>query len=205
MGCGASSSSSSSTLPSGEGPLGRKGHVQDEYTFGQVLGEGAFATARLAVRKSDGEEVAIKTLMRNHDSFDLHVLRAEIAVMRAVKHERCIRLNDVIEDQDSVHVVEEVAHGGELFDRICDKGHLTEKEAAFLIGQVLDGLTHMHQAGAIHRDLKPENLLLMSNNSESTDYLNIKIADFGMSALMGNPAGAYKGGGGGGENKYVGS
>lgn len=185
MGCGASTSA-----VEGGGSLGRKENVRDEYDLGTVLGQGSFATARLAVRKMDGKQVAIKTLMRNHESFDKQMLKAEITVMRAVTHERCICLLDVLEDQQSVHLVEEVASGGELFDRICNmpSGHLTEKDAAFLIGQVLEGLAHMHAVGAIHRDLKPENLLLMSSNKEHKDYLSLKIADFGMSALMGNPA-----------------
>ena len=50
----------------------------------------------------------------------MKVLKAEIAVMRAVTHERCIRLIDVFEDKHSVHLIEEVAMGGELFDRICE-------------------------------------------------------------------------------------
>ena len=50
-----------------------------------------------------------------------------------------------------------------------------------MIREVLEGLAHMHSQGAIHRDLKPENLLLMSANRGEEGYLEIKIADFGLS------------------------
>lgn len=192
MGCGASSSApiGSPENPDGagcgaRGPLGRLVALENEYVLGQQLGEGAFASARLAERKSDNCKVAIKTLKRNHRLFDVNMLANEIQVMRAVDHPRCIRLLDVTEDKHSVHLVEEVASGGELFDRITNMpaGHLTEKDAAYLIGQVLEGIAHMHQVGAVHRDLKPENLLLMSSDQKSEQFLHIKIADFGLSAL----------------------
>ena len=65
--------------------------------------------------------------------------------------------------------------GGELFDRIVEKGSYSEKDAADLIKQVkppvaywwnckiryqvLSAVAYMHDQGVVHRDLKPENLL----------------------------------------------
>lgn len=44
--------------------------------------------------------------------------------------------------------------GGELFDRIVEKGSYTEKDAADLIRQVLEAVDYMHEQGVVHRDLK---------------------------------------------------
>lgn len=44
--------------------------------------------------------------------------------------------------------------GGELFDRIVEKGSYTEKDAAGLIRQVLEAVDYMHEQGVVHRDLK---------------------------------------------------
>ena len=44
--------------------------------------------------------------------------------------------------------------GGELFDRIVEKGSYTEKDASFLIRQVLGAVDFMHEKGVVHRDLK---------------------------------------------------
>lgn len=57
--------------------------------------------------------------------------------------------------------------GGELFDRIVEKGNYTEKDASGLIKQVLLAVDYMHSLGVVHRDLKvmssmfyPETILL---------------------------------------------
>ena len=69
--------------------------------------------------------------------------------------------------------------GGELFDRIVEKGSYTEKDAADLIKQVLSAVAYMHSEGVVHRDLKPENLLYHSSDEDS----KIMISDFGLSKM----------------------
>ena len=38
------------------------GNIKDEYKFDKVLGEGSFAVVRKGIKKSTGEEVAIKII-----------------------------------------------------------------------------------------------------------------------------------------------
>lgn len=45
-------------------------------------------------------------------------------------------------------------NGGELFDRIVEKGSYTEKDASNLIRQILEAVQYMHAQGVVHRDLK---------------------------------------------------
>jgi calcium/calmodulin-dependent protein kinase I len=40
-----------------------------------------------------------------------------------------------------------------LFDRICEKGKFTEKDAAETIRQVLDAVNYLHQNNVVHRGM----------------------------------------------------
>ena len=74
-------------------------------------------------------------------------------------------------------MIMEYAEGGELFDYIIKKDHLSENETRDIFHQLIDAIDYMHQMGICHRDLKPENILFDSSHKY------IKIIDFGLSNL----------------------
>lgn len=53
--------------------------------------------------------------------------------------------------QDKFYIVTQLATGGELFDRICDQGKFTEKDASQTIKQVLNAVDYLHDNNVVHR------------------------------------------------------
>lgn len=69
--------------------------------------------------------------------------------------------------------------GGELFDRIVKKGRYSERKAAKLIRNIVEGIEDCHSNGVMHRDLKPDNLVFDTAKKDAT----LKIIDFGLSTF----------------------
>merc|ERR1712203_1176817 len=64
---------------------------------------------------------------------------------------------------------------------------LQEPEARYVSRQLVDGLALLQELGIIHRDLKLENVLVAKQVVKQGEvWLDIKIADFGLSKVVGD-------------------
>jgi len=153
--------------------------VEDKYDLKDVLGTGAFSQVRLAESKEDGQMHAIKIIDKKALRGKEDSLENEIRVLKRLDHKNVVKLLEAYESRTCVYLVMELVTGGELFDRIVEKGSYSEKDAADLIKQVLSAVAYMHEEGVVHRDLKPENLLYYSPDADS----KIMISDFGLSKM----------------------
>jgi calcium/calmodulin-dependent protein kinase I len=50
-----------------------------------------------------------------------------------------------------VYLVTDLASGGELFDRICEKGSYFEKDAAHIVQTICSAVAYLHDNGIVHR------------------------------------------------------
>ncbi|XP_073336939.1 calcium/calmodulin-dependent protein kinase type 1D [Pagrus major] len=153
--------------------------IKKIFDFKEVLGTGAFSEVVLAQEKLTGRMFAVKCIPKKALKGKESSIENEIAVLRKIKHENIVALEDIYESPDHLYLIMQLVSGGELFDRIVEKGFYTEKDASTLIRQVLDAVNYLHKMGIVHRDLKPENLLYFNPQDES----KIMISDFGLSKM----------------------
>ncbi|KAM6896769.1 calcium/calmodulin-dependent protein kinase type 1D [Lycodopsis pacificus] len=156
--------------------------IKKIFDFKEVLGTGAFSEVVLAQEKLTGRMFAVKCIPKKALKGKESSIENEIAVLRKIKHENIVALEDIYESPDHLYLIMQLVSGGELFDRIVEKGFYTEKDASTLIRQVLDAVTYLHKMAIVHRDLKPENLLYFNTQDES----KIMISDFGLSKMEGS-------------------
>ncbi|EXC26388.1 Calcium-dependent protein kinase 20 [Morus notabilis] len=167
-----------------ESVLGRKtANIKDFYSLGRKLGQGQFGTTFLCLEKGTEKEFACKTIVKRKLTTDEDVedVRREIQIMHHLAgHPNVIQIVGAYEDAVAVHVVMELCAGGELFDRIIQRGHYTERKAAELARIIVGVVQACHSLGVMHRDLKPENFLFVNHEEEAP----LKTIDFGLSMFF---------------------
>lgn len=106
------------------------------------------------------------------------------SMMQLGEHRNIIKLFEVLElIQDSkttLFLVLELVTGGEMFERMKAGRGNSESTGRKYFKQLLSGIEYCHERGVCHRDLKPENLLL----SDASENAILKMADFGLSAVV---------------------
>ncbi|EFJ13416.1 hypothetical protein SELMODRAFT_450109, partial [Selaginella moellendorffii] len=153
--------------------------IGDNYELGEELGRGQFGVIRLCRHRSTGERLACKSIAKAKltSAADVRDVQREIEIMQQLAgNPHIVGLRDVVEDDESVHMVMELCEGGELFDRIVERKMYCERDAARVCKTVVEVIQCCNARGIIHRDLKPENILLVDAASNS----RIKVADFGL-------------------------
>ncbi|XP_016754547.2 CBL-interacting serine/threonine-protein kinase 24-like isoform X3 [Gossypium hirsutum] len=157
----------------------KKTRTVGKYEVGRTIGQGTFAKVKFARNSVSGESVALKVLPKatilKHRMVDQ--IKREISIMKIVRHPNIVRLHEVLASRTKIYIILEFISGGELFDKIVHCGRLPENECRRYFQQLIDAVAHCHSKGVYHRDLKPENLLLDS-------YGDLKVSDFGLSALL---------------------
>lgn len=155
--------------------------INATYNIGKVINHGKFGVVREGYLKSDTtHRVAVKSIDKTSSSTNPQHLRREIENLEQVNHPNVMKLYNVYMDDQYIHLVTELCTGGELFDRILEKGRFDEVEAALVMRQILEAVKHLHSLKIVHRDLKPENFMFLNQSPDSP----IKLIDFGFSKRM---------------------
>ena len=71
------------------------------------------------------------------------MLFREIDNMVILHHPNIIRLFEVVEDADRMHIVLEYAPGGELHQKLMNEGKLQEEHAKTLFSQIVAAVSHI--------------------------------------------------------------
>mmetsp|Transcript_12291 Transcript_12291/g.22016 ORF Transcript_12291/g.22016 Transcript_12291/m.22016 type:complete len:507 (-) Transcript_12291:2527-4047(-) len=157
--------------------------VRKDYNFDKILGKGNFGVVHLVFDKVTGSKYACKSISKRKllTPEDVEDVRREIQIMTHLAgHKNVVQLKGTYEDKNYIHLVMEACFGGELFDRIAEAGHFSERKAAEVMRTIVSVIHHCHTMNVIHRDLKPENFLLSDKGPSGV----IKATDFGLSRFF---------------------
>lgn len=158
--------------------------VEEEYDIRDLLGSGTCGEVRRAIHRHTGEQLAVKVISlggRNRaNAFNeaSAAFEAEASTLQGLDHPYVVKLVDVfVSPGQAVYLVMELLHGGDLFDRIVQKGKYTEDESRRVMRRLLNAIFYLHEIkNVVHRDLKPENILCSNRESD----IDVKLTDFGL-------------------------
>lgn len=186
-------------VPSVESTTSSRLRINDSYAFLSLLGRGSFGKVYLAVNAAE-KQFAVKSISKELCSPNIHVLRREIAIMKALDHVNLVRFHETYHDQTSLHVVMELAKGRNLSSFIAfiakqqdsplqpavAATHTLERTAKQLFSQIIRAIAYLHSKGIAHRDLKPDNIIVHSTTKAAISTHHVKIIDFGLSRDLQN-------------------
>jgi len=138
------------------------------------------------VREADSSlgKVAVKIILKKNVRGNEQMVYDELGMLQKLDHPNIVHFRDWFESRDKYFIVTQLATGGELFDRICQYGKFTEKDASQTIRQILGAVDYLHERNIVHRDLKPENLLYLTSEPDSP----LVLADFGIAKMLDSPS-----------------
>ena len=153
------------------------------YRILRSIGRGGMGTVYLAQVEDDeaeGEErmpdeVAVK-IMPGTSSASA-VPRAEIGVMKALRHPNVVRLYDWSFDKNLSFAVMDYHARGSLLDRLKERGALAADQALRLLLDILSALVEAHGRGMLHLDIKPANVLIGRDG-------RFLLTDFGIAGTL---------------------
>jgi serine/threonine protein kinase len=163
----------------GEQPLQlAPGHRVEQYEIIRELGRGGMGQVFMARDTRLGRVVAIKFLTRTGDAFIRRFL-IEAQTTARCTHENIVVIHEANSYLGHPYMVLEYLEGDPL-SRIIKGRTLSASRTVEIMVPVVRALTRAHAFGIVHRDLKPDNIFI-------TDGGTVKVLDFGVAKLFGDP------------------
>ena len=93
------------------------------------------------------KKVIVKSISHIHaPDYTLRAIQLQADILRRCDHPNIIKLHDVFEQNESLHIVFEYAEYGDLLELLNRKGAFSETDAAHVTKQLLFALQYLHES-----------------------------------------------------------
>ncbi|GMI92682.1 hypothetical protein HRI_002937500 [Hibiscus trionum] len=149
----------------------------------KVIGKGNGGIVQLVQHKWTGQFFALKIIQMNIEESARKQIAKELKINQSSQCPYVVVCYQSFYQNGAISIILEYMDGGSLADFLIKVKSIPEPYLAAICKQVLKGLMYLHhERHIIHRDLKPSNLLINHRGE-------VKITDFGVSAIMTSTSG----------------
>ena len=114
--------------------LSHKDNIKDHYDLHEIIGEGALSRVRRGVHRISGITRAVKVVRKEDLEFgERRKLLDEIELLKSFDHPNIGQVVEMYEDKKKIYFVNEMMHGGTLYQRVVDDRTFNEVKAANII------------------------------------------------------------------------
>jgi serine/threonine protein kinase len=155
---------------------------ENDYIIKKTLRSGSFGVVSITEHKKTNENFAVKAINRKklNERDEVATFR-EINIMKDLMDvNNVVQLVDVYVSPSTFYIVQTLAKGGDVFDRLAQRNSYSEMDARALSIELMKTMKELHKRKVCHRDMKPENILLRSPDDDSS----ILLADFGFAKYV---------------------
>jgi calcium-dependent protein kinase len=160
------------------------GNIYKDYEILDCIGQGSYGKVYRAKHIKTGEMRAIKKIYKTSFAISKEEeqdLIKEISMLKQLDHPNILKIFEFYNTKNNLFIVSEYLTGGELFKKIIEEKHFSEKVAAHVMRQLFSAVQFCHINNIIHRDLKPENIIIESYEPNRAEFFTIRVIDFGTS------------------------
>ena len=155
------------------------------YTVSDRIGTGGTGIVRKGRETETKTDVAVKSLAADlvrEPAVRKRAKEVKKALQALPQQENLVRVLDVLESGDTVHVVMEYAPGRSLETLLSKKSRPVPHESAVqLFQQALRGVVTAHSKGVLHGGFKPADIIISGDNA-------VKVSGFGIAPILSNAA-----------------
>src|SRR5213593_3705372 len=147
----------------------------------ELIGQGGMGYVFKARQPKIDRLVALKILPQSlaADPAFAERFTREGRVLARLNHPNIVTIHDFGQANGFYYLLMEFVDGVNL-RQAMKLGRFTPAQALAVVPHICEALQFAHNEGILHRDIKPENILLDSKG-------RVKIADFGIAKLLGEP------------------
>ena len=155
------------------------------YTVSDRIGTGGTGIVRRGRETETKTDVAVKSLnadLVREPQVRKRLKEATKSLQSMPRQENLVRVLDVVESGDTMHVIMEYAPGRSLDNLLSKKSRpMPYDNAVQLLNQALRGAQAAHSKGFLHGNLKPSDIIISGDNA-------LKISGFGIAHHLSSAA-----------------